>query len=57
MEKADNVFKKLIDENYSTQDIAHIGLRLMHFGSFCWIREANEYIKNKETGEKNENKR
>lgn len=44
MNRADELFEELRQLEYSSQDIAHIGLRLTHLGNFAWIIEGTEYM-------------
>ena len=46
MDKADEISEILHKNGFSTQDIAHIGLRLTHIGNLAWIVEGTEYAKN-----------
>lgn len=48
MDKADELAGMLRKDGFSSQDIAHIGLRLTHLGNFMWIVEGTEHMKSKE---------
>ena len=52
MDVADELFEKLHKKGFSSQDTAHIGLRLMHLGNFAWILDGTKYVKEKYTKEK-----
>lgn len=45
MDKADEMSILLRKHGFSSQDIAHIGLRLTHIGNFAWIIEGTEHMK------------
>ena len=45
MGMADEISGELRKKGYSSQDIAHIGLRLTHLGNFMWIVEGTEHMK------------
>jgi len=47
MDRADEIFEVLRVEGFSSQDIAHIGLRLTHLGNFAWIIEGTEHMQTK----------
>lgn len=46
MNKADTLSDQLRNQEFSAQDIAHIGLRLTHQATFFGIVEFTEYAKN-----------
>lgn len=45
MDKADELAGMLRKDGFSSQDIAHIGLRLTHLGNFMWIIEGTDHMK------------
>ena len=47
MDVADQLFEELRKKGFSCQDMAHIGLRLMHLGNFAWILEGTKYVEEK----------
>ena len=48
MDQADKISGILRKGGFSSQDIAHIGLRLTHVGNFMWIAEGTEHMKQKD---------
>lgn len=52
MDTADQIFEKLHKKGFSSQDVAHIGLRLVHIGNFALIVEGTKYMEDKHGEEK-----
>lgn len=52
MDVADQLFEMLHKKGFSSQDMAHIGLRLMHIGNFAWMVEGTKYAEEKHGQEK-----
>lgn len=47
MDMADELFETLHKKGFSSQDLAHIGLRLTHLGNFAWIVEGTTHMQEK----------